>query len=286
MKQDISLSTFLMSYGVKGVTERSIKMTSTGIVDNRFVIGVSADAIRGDVMKDILRQLNAPEEAQMQIQKRLHEASTVGFGQEGNWDQCSRRVYLEYWGRLQQDQFAADAEDNQEGIIIDAEEKNIRNEPQHVMDSWKWQSQDRTRWHTSRYSVFTKATNRENCDEFTRFVERIFDDKFLVVYLSTLLRGLNEAQSIRKYTQLWSTIDVDQQGRLLGRQTLDLNILDYEIQAKELGQILIALSLVLPVRQSQINQYLDHWSHSNAVVSHIAAGTDQVGGKYFCIYTI
>lgn len=286
MTQDLLLRTLLSSFGIKGVTERSIKVGTTGIIDNRFVIGVSANIIQSHAMQDILGQLNAPDEAQRQIRERLPNASTVGFGHEGNWEQGCRRVYLEYWGRLQEDHLDTEAVEGKEGNESDAEWSDRRKAHKHVMDAWKWQTQDCSQWHTSRYSVFTRLSNRECCEVFTCLVERTFKDAVLINGLSSLLRSIEDGRSPAKYTQLWSTIDVDQRGKTLGRQTLDLNILDYEIPAKQLSKIMMALPSLLPVKLEQMNKYLEQWCPKDEIVSHIAAGIDQAGGKYFCFYTI
>jgi hypothetical protein len=156
----------------------------------------------------------------------------------------------------------------------------------HAMDAWKWKSFEPNQWYRSIYNVYTDTTKQSACKVFMDFVASLFPGTHVADCFSEVFERVMKDQDRSRYVQLWSTEDLDVHDKSLGRQTLDLNIVDYEIPLRIIDQNAYLLTQLFAATGDSFGSWLTQWSALSMKISHIAAGIDQEGEKYVTIYIV
>lgn len=280
----VHLRSRLCALGLKGVLEKSLKIDGSGLRSQRYVVGVAASSIAEWQLTDLLAYCKTPYAVAVSALERRREASTIGVGQDGDWEGGSRRLYLEYWQRLAAENIAnrADLSDVGNVPLLSVGAKRLPGV--HVMDAWKWQPSRMGEWYESRYYVFPGLNREESFAVFADHTQTTLTLGSGTAGLRSLLAELSGNQDSSCCAQLWSAWDLDQESNLLARQTLDLNILDFEMPAQRLHGITPEICAAFPTAAAQWHHWLERLSATKAIVSHLAAGIDRQGSAYFCLY--
>jgi hypothetical protein len=82
--------------------EKSFKMSAGILQGDRVILGVRTALAAPRAILEICRELGMPQAHLAQLEARLPEANTAGFGFEGGARGDSFKVYLEFWERLRE----------------------------------------------------------------------------------------------------------------------------------------------------------------------------------------
>lgn len=286
MHGDLShhLRSRLYALGLNGVLEQSVKLSANGFARDRYVIGIASAAVDERRLAAVMAYCNPPYSVAESILRRLPEASTLGVGQDGSWEEGSRRLYMEYWHRLQADAIAdqANRKSDETGPLLTVGARRFSGV--HVMDAWKWQASRVGEWYQSRYYVFPDLNREETFAVFAHHVRKNLVSGSVATGLISILANLKGHKDRNACAQLWSAWDLDQNNRLQARQTLDLSILDFEMPLDCLHSVSSEMCVEFPAAADQWRRWLGRTAATNAIISHLATGIDRVGQPYCCIY--
>lgn len=255
------------SFGCSGVAESSFKIFSDGFRDNRFVIGINAKDIDHFRLEQALRLFNPAFEVAAEVIECFPSVTTFGFGLDGFWLDGVRRLYLEYWGNLEEI------------------EPKLPAKPCYVMDAWKWQVCSPESWYRSRYWVMPGCQPDRCCTRFIEYAEEIFESQKMIRGLRAFMDLIQGEIISENAIQLWFTRDMNQAGELTPRQTLDLNIVDCDVSVSKINSLLEGLAAEFPRTARGLNDWISRYPPA-ATISHLAIGIDQSSRKYACVYVL
>jgi hypothetical protein len=125
--------------------EKSFKMSTAGILEERVILGVRAALADPQALLGVCRAVGMPPEYEALFAQALPEANTVGYGYEGDGRGGGmHKAYLEFWDRLSQ---------------------RVRREPRNTSPAelflgFKWDATDPTRRALARYTCHPLLTVR------------------------------------------------------------------------------------------------------------------------------
>ena len=251
------------SLGLHGVVEFSLKITPDSISPLRYVIGVNSAGVTDTQLRSLVAYFNPSYEVAESFLAFSAESTTYLFGQDGDWNMGSRRIYVERWNRL----------------ATATGQRSC-----HVMDAWKWRSDRCQDWVTSRYSVMPWLDQSKACSQFIELAGASAPHSLFVEQLKTLLSEIAIDRSSRRCVQLWRTEDFASNGVNLHRQTFDLNVLDYAIPLVELNGMRLGLQACFPGVAAQLSSWLSDCRLDEFCISHLACGINREQRFYFTVY--
>ena len=258
--------------GLIAVEERSIKLTTKGVPDHRFVVGIDAKAISQSQWQKILDYFNPSFFLVEKLREYLANASTIGLGQEGNWENGNRRIYIERWGELEQK------------LSRNAVKKIGCSFP--AMQAWKWNQKQSSKIRTSYYEVYPWLTTEECCRRFLaqsewHLKEATLQEMNILFKQHVVKTSINSKQNL----QLWSVKDDISGKEDSKRNSMDLNLIDFQIP-------LISTKMLINKLDQQgltLNDDNYMWlkgAQDGTILSHISAGIDRSGDPFVTFYAI
>jgi len=251
--------------GLHGTIEFSLKITPHSFNPLRYVMGVDAARMHRSELQFLLSYFNPSYEVAESVLELSAEATMFFFGQEGYWSSGCRRLYVECWNRVDLAQGAHSCR---------------------VMDAWKWRSGQCQDWVMSRYSVMTRLGPEAICNQFVDFAAAVAPRSSLPCQLRTLLSTVASDGLTGRFPQLWCTEDFSKDGLDLGRMTLDLNLLDYQLPLGTLNGIRSGLEECFPMSCAGLSNWLSLVDGDQYNLSHLAIGRDRNCLPYFTVYFV
>jgi hypothetical protein len=96
------LASLIEAEGVPYGREDSFKMSSAGLVTQRFLLGVPLQGISPPRLAQLCVAMGMPQSCQASFQRHLADANLVFFGLEEDGDRSVYKVYLEFWDSVRQ----------------------------------------------------------------------------------------------------------------------------------------------------------------------------------------
>ena len=259
----VHLTKYLRSLGLRGVREVSIKFTPLSVDCARYVIGVPADSLSRKEWHSILRYFNPPYSMASEMDALIGESTTLLLGQDGDWENGNRRIYIENWNAVYQ--FMESTRGSLSGARNDLQFKTIN-----VMHGWKWSRSCTSKPRRSDYYVFPLLQMDQSLEIFKDQVCMELVDRRFELSFANLWSILRQRSSLDRAVQLWQTVDISIDGSDTSRRSFDLNLIDFNLESQFLGLFMSSLHSFCPESMDTIKMFMPELCDGQ--ISHISAG--------------
>ncbi len=156
------------SLDVKMGLERSFKISEKTLLENRFLLGTSKEAIgqnSHEKIQDICVKMGMSENFLESFNENLSEANYVHFGFEQNDTTLLYKAYLEFYEKI---------------------EKEIRNQPNQsghflLHLGYKWDASDNAKWTVTRYNWYRLLSADAIVERFSYILDPHRHEKLLEI---------------------------------------------------------------------------------------------------------
>ncbi len=241
----------------------SIKFTPLSVDCSRYVIGIPVGSLSKAAWYSILRYFNPPYSMVSEMDDLIWGGTTLLLGQDGGWQNGNRRLYIENWNCVYQ--FL-----QLNGFLLSGNQPDLQFKSVKVMNGWKWPMLGGSSSRRSDYFVFPMLTMDQSLEIFTDQACRELVDRRFQYGFTSLWSVLQQRTALDRNIQLWQTVDVSIDGNDLCRRSLDLNLIDFNLESELVGLFLPAFHSFFP---DGINSFKEFMSAlGDGRISHISAG--------------
>ncbi len=238
--------------------ERSFKISNGQIFNNRFLIGINTNDISKEKLLDICRQINMPDNFQIELLKNITGANSILFGFEENATSCIYKVYLEYW------------DDLKNKILT---QPNI-SEPTVLYLGYNWDTRDNSKAIVTHYTCPPQLT----INEIIKKIARIYSNYNDQSAFETIKNIINLAAT-KLVNDSFVYLEVSEDNN--PRKSFDLNLYKANLQLSEIHPLLKNRKSQPPPTE-EFEQLLNQTR--NNPLGHISGGIDRNGHDFLTIY--
>lgn len=242
-------------YPLEG-TERSFRLSHSGLVVNRFLFGIDTRHISSKKLISECEHLNMPRSFISMLNDNLPHANQIGFGFEGMQEHCSFRVYLEFWEQVKKQVF-----------------KTGRT-PLTLHTGYKWNPADPLRKDVAHYVCFPLLTPREIIDRSTS----LFDSSLRNALPGLVKNIVERCTAANNPSFIYSEVNEDNGPRA----SFDINLYKSGLTIAAIRHYLLAAAPVFNLAQSTLGTFLD--TIDNNFLGHLAGGSNSTGRSFVTVY--
>lgn len=242
--------------------ERSVKISKNTLLENRFLLGTSKEAIgqnSHEKIQDICVKMDMPENFLESFRKNLSEANYVHFGFEQNEKTSLYKVYLEFYEKIK---------------------KQIRNQPNQsgpflLHLGYKWDASDNTKGAVTRYNWYRFLSIDVIAARFSYIL-----DPHRYGNLLEIANGIINLASARIPYQDILYLEVTEENN--PRISFDINMYRAHIQLEELYPFWLNICRHYSIPLEEFHIFYDRVK--NKTFGHLSGGIDREGKDFLTIY--
>lgn len=237
--------------------EKSFKLIHQHLLCNRYLLGIDKAALDDDKLSFICDQLEMPEQFRAQLSDHLTDANLVLLGFEQGVEDCTYKIYLEYWDKVRSLRRPCDAE------------------PVTLFVGYKWSAFDNRRATLTDYSYYPALTAAE-------MIERINDLKVSDDHSATFeMAGQIVAYCARdvnsKAFRFLEATEADSP-----RKSFDINLYEARVNLQNIYPYLKNLCHDYSVHVDELDRLYSRVD--SCMLGHLSAGLDRKGEVFFSVY--
>ena len=239
--------------------EKSFKMSTGSLLGDRLILGVRCKLTDARSLLRVCRNLGMPKAYLAQLEERLPEANTVGFGFEGSLHGGVYKVYLEFWEQLWQ--------------RLQREPTNL--EPALLFLGFKWEAGDSARSALARYTCHPLLS----VNGIRRRLDALYDGRGDSPSLQAT-REIVELASRRVGGDSFVYVEAAEEGN--PRKSFDLNLYKTRLRVAELRPVLSTLCRRYSIAADQLEQ-MDAQAGGRPF-GHLSGGLGRDGRDFLAVY--
>jgi len=237
--------------------ERSFKMAPGSLLENRYLMGVRKESLDAQRLAQICSGLGMPATQLLALQKGLPEANSLHFGFEQGPQGTLYKVYLEFWGRLNQALAA----------------RPVLREPLVLHLAYKWDAANPGKGSVAEYRCFPELKTAEI---FARL--GVLYDGATPASLGAAERIINMALKRTHKTLMY--LEVSEPGN--PRASFDIRLYPAELNIADIHPWLLAVRDVYEIPARQFDAL--YGQLRNRALGHLSGGIDRAGRDFLTVY--
>lgn len=231
--------------------ERSFKMRSSELLDERFLAGLACSQIALQDVEYIATSLQAPQDFLRAIQAQWQHAQFFHIGFEQGFNSATYKLYLEFSQR--------------------------ENRPLYI--GYKWNPENPLQCSVSQYSRLTTPSGDEAWRDVLKAFYRPSDSEVLRIAY-TILQLANQRLTARN--EGGSPLLVEVHDTDTSRKSFDLNLYESGLRIADITPLLKQLGTHLGLQEEKLEELLKRTEAD--FVGHISGGIDRHGSAFLTTY--
>jgi hypothetical protein len=239
--------------------EKSFKLIDRHLLRNRYMLGIKKSILDHQTLSAICEQMEMPQKFVDEFFDNVADANLVLLGFEEGVDDCTYKIYLEYWDRMRARMSAG----------------QVPHEPETLFQGFKWSALDNSRAVLTDYVCFPLLEVDEIIERLGRLLSKGGDSTVFdaVSEITTTAAGLTQD---RQLVYLEATEEDNP------RVSFDINLYAVEMTLQSICRPVERLFQYFSIP----NEELDHLygQVGSRSLGHLSAGTDRSGKNFVTVY--
>lgn len=239
--------------------EKSFKLIDRHLLRNRYMLGIEKSLLDHRTLSAICEQMEMPQKFIDEFFNNVGDANLVLLGFEEGVDDCTYKIYLEYWDRMRARMSAGRAP----------------HEPETLFQGFKWSAMDNSRAVLTDYACFPLLEVDEIIDRLGRLLStggerRVFD---AVSEITTTAAGLAQGRQL---------VYLEAREEDNPRVSFDINLYSANMTLQSICRPVERLFQYFSIP----NEELDHLygKVGSRPLGHLSVGTDRSGKDFVTVY--
>jgi hypothetical protein len=239
--------------------EKSFKLIDQHLLRNRYMLGIEKSILDNQKLSAICEQMEMPEKFIDEFFDNVADANLVLLGFEEGVDDCTYKIYLEYWDRLRARMSAGQAP----------------HEPETLFQGFKWSALDNSRAVLTDYACFPLLEVDEIIDRLGGLLStgedrRVFD---------AISEIITTAARLARDRQL---VYLEAREEDNPRVSFDINLYPADITLQSICAPLERLFRYYSIPNDELDRL--YGQVGSRPLGHLSAGTDRSGKDFVTVY--
>ena len=239
--------------------EKSFKLTDRQLLRNRYLLGIEKSILDHQKLSLICEQMAMPEKFVDEFFNGVSEANLVLLGFEEGIEDCTYKIYLEYWDRIRKDM-------------------SIRQpplEPVTMFQGFKWNALDNSRAVLTDYIYYPLLKVDEIIERIGRLGSYSGDTTTFDIANEIISRAAKLADN-----QPLVYLEASEGGN--PRNSFDINLYSAGMTLKSIYSSVAQLFRHYTITDEEFD--LLYSQVASRPLGHLSGGTDRIGKDFFTVY--
>ena len=247
----------LIGLGVEGI-EKSFKMSSESLLENRFIIAIHQPNKNQRQIINSCHKMGMPETCLESFKNYLPKANLVYFGLEEQAEYCVYKVYLEFWSQYLH------------------KRSTIPGYNQHVTlhIGYKWNAEDNTQNTIARYTLHPDLS----LDQILQRVTNIYQDHPDTNACTIAKKIININAKVEG--SLFNFLEVEEEKN--PRKSFDINLYEAGLLMNDIHDELRQAQIFYNISDDRFNALYQNIQHKK--FGHLSGGIDKFDNDFMTFY--
>lgn len=239
--------------------EKSFKLINRHLLRNRYLLGIEKSLLDHKKLSSICEQMEMPEKFVDQFFGNIADANLVLLGFEQGVEDCTYKIYLEYWDKIRQQKSA----------------KQSPHEPVTMFQGYKWNVCDGSRAVITDYLLYPMLKVDEIIERIARLGASGEDNTVFDVASKIISRAASLAGN-------QSLIYLEASEGDNPRNSFDINLYPADMTLKSIYPSVAQLFHHYSITDAELD--LLYSQVDSRPLGHMSGGVDRSGRDFFTVY--
>lgn len=245
--------------GLKCGYEKSFKLANQQLLRNRYLLGIEKSILDHQKLSLICEQMAMPEKFVDEFFNSVLDANLVLLGFEEGIEDCTYKIYLEYWDRIRKDMSASQPP----------------HEPMTLFQGFKWNTLDNSRAVLTDYTYYPLLKVDEIIERIGRLGSSAGDNIVFDVASEIVIAAARQANDR-------PLIYLEAREGDNPRNSFDINLYPAEMTLNSIHTPLAQLFRHYAITNEELDLLFSQIG--SRPLGHLSAGTDRTGKVFLTVY--